>query len=215
MPTIDEFKRLKSYACRIRRITYLPYVRHKDTIFPQDQKALRALLSYHNFGDHPFFPNLRQVEFVDAKHAVNCLDIFLLTKSISLSLFWDDSGSDGRFSPAFRKLFLNIEKRALNMEELDLGSFQSGSAVNTAQDPQDLSDLVYKMSELRGLATGSRLLTLDAFCHLASLPRLRKLQTPNTSRDILESIRTLHCPLFPELQQLTLHETPLPDLSPA
>ena len=211
MPTIDEFKRLKSYACRIRRISYLPYVRHKDTTYPQDQKALRTLLSYHDFADHPLFPNLRQLEFVDANHAVNCLDICLLSKPISLSFFWDDS--NGGLNPVFQDIFQNIEERALNMEELELGSFQSGSPVYAAQDTQDLSTLVCKMSELRRFATGLRLLDQDALRHLASLPRLRKLHIPNASMDILESVRTLHCAIFPEFQQLSLHETHIPSFT--
>jgi len=213
MPTIDEFKRLKTYACRIRRIAYLPYVRHKDTNVPQDQRALSALLFYPDFLDQPLFPNLRQLEFVNAKHAIHCLKTFLLTKTISLSLFWDDSGPDIRFNPALRDLFLIIEHHALNMEELDLGSFQSGVVMNTIQGPQDLSALMCKMSELRGLATGSRSLNLDALRHLASLPRLHKLQISNTSKDILESIRTPHCAVFSELQQLTLHETDIPSFT--
>jgi hypothetical protein len=120
-------------------------VRHKDTSVAQDQKALWVLLFNHNFTDHPLFPNLPQLEFVDVKHAVHCPNTFLSTKWISLSLFWDDSGSDERFSPAFRKIFLIIEQRAVHTEELDLGTFQSGLAVNTAQEPQILSDLVCKM----------------------------------------------------------------------
>ena len=182
---------------------------------PQDQKALTALYVYHTFLDsQPLFPNLRQLEFVDAKHAIHCLNTSLLiTRSISLSLFWDDSGSDGRFNPALRKLFLMIEQRALNMEELDLGSFQSGVVVNTTQGPPVLSDLVCKMSELRGLATGWRSLNLNALRHLASLPRLHRLQISNTSKDILESIQTLDCAVFLELQQLTLRETDIPSFT--
>ena len=214
IPTIDEFKRLKTYACRIRRIAYLPYARHKDTRVPQDQKALTALRArfnfYHKFLDQPLFPNLRQLEFVDARHAIHCLNTFQLTKTISLSLFWDDSGSDVHFNPALRDLFLIIEQRALNMEELDLGSSQSGVVVNTTHGSQVLSALVCKMSGLRGLATGSQSLNLDALRHLASLSRLHKLQISNTSKDILESIGTLHCAVFSELQQLTLRETDIP-----
>jgi hypothetical protein len=185
---------------------------------PKDQEALTALLarrSYYNFLDQPLFPNLQQLEFVHAKHAIHCLDTFLLTKAISLSLFWDDSGSNVRssFNPALRVLFMIIEQRALNMEELDLGSFQSDVVVNKREGPQVLSDLVCKMSELRGLATGSQPLNLDALRHLASLPRLHKLQISNTSKDILEAIRTLHCAVFSELQQLTLHETDIPSFT--
>jgi len=205
--------RLKSYARRIRRIAYLPYVRHKEMIVPQDQQALQVLLSYHELEDHPVFPNLRQVEFVNAKHAINCLGIFLLTKSISLSLYWSDF--DGRLSYAFGKIFRIIKERALNMEQLDLGSFQAGSAENVIQEAQYLSNLVCKMAELRGLATGPHPLKIDALRHLASLPRLQKLQAPNTSKDILESIQVLHDDdvVFPELQRLTLHETDLPSFT--
>jgi len=66
------------------------------------------------------------------------------------------------------------------------------------------------MSDLRALATGSQLLNLNALRYLASLPRLRKLQCPNTSKDILESVQKLPSAAFPELQQLTLRETDFP-----
>ncbi|KIM40818.1 hypothetical protein M413DRAFT_445624 [Hebeloma cylindrosporum] len=207
-PTMDEFTRFKSYASRIRRVSYLPYAHHKESSVPRDQVALRTLMSYHELANHSVFPNLRQLEFVDVKHAVGCLDIFLRSaKSISLSLCWSDCYDVG-FNSMFRTLFRIIEEHALNMEELDLGSFQSGLTGNVDRDAKDVfSDLVCKMSELRGMKTGSRSLNGRALRHLASLPRLHTLQIPNTPEDILDSVQRVQSSrmVFSELQQLTMH----------
>jgi hypothetical protein len=69
------------------------------------------------------------------------------------------------------------------------------------------------MSDLRRLATGSQALDLGALRHLGSLTRVRKLQCPNSSKDILKSIQESQSAAFPELQQLALHETDLPSFT--
>ena len=71
---------------------------------------------------------------------------------------------------------------------------------------RELSDLVQKMKELRGLACGSRKLTSDALQCLAALPDLCKLQLPNSSNDILTSTRDISRPIFSSLQHLTMRE---------
>ncbi len=110
----------------------------------------------------------------------------------------------GRYRPKYRqfnmKLFSVIAQQALHMQNLDLGSF--GDLV-TVMECRELSDLVQKMKELRGLACGSRKLTSDALQCLAALP---DLQLPNSSNDILTSTRDISRPIFSSLQHLTMRE---------
>ena len=187
------------YTRRIRRLQYLPCAFHFDSPdgIPMDLKALRVVRRAFPKKSEALFPNLLQLEFIQPSHAEPCLDIFLESKSISLSLHWSEE------TTPIGQLFSTIKKYALHLEELDLGSFKDQGAVESA----DLSKLTCKMQDLRGLACGCRKLTYPALLHLMNLPRLRKLQVPNTSEDILASIELStdsRRSIFPALQHLTI-----------
>ncbi|KDR69820.1 hypothetical protein GALMADRAFT_77082 [Galerina marginata CBS 339.88] len=190
----DDLARFFFYSRRIRQIRYLPYIWHLDA--PYDFRALRALWKKRANKTIPLFLNLQRVEFVDIRHASPCLDIFLETKSISLSLYWSESDDD------VWRLFDTIEEHALNMQELDLGALQVSTKTVICKH---LSHLVLRMADLRGLCCGSRNLSIPALQHLASLPYLRTLQTANTPSDILHSLQSMPSKsFFPELHKLDM-----------
>ncbi|KAF8901879.1 hypothetical protein CPB84DRAFT_1846592 [Gymnopilus junonius] len=185
-PTDDEFRRFASYARRIRRINYLPYPFHLERMpqgthrrshnfalhgvsafnwesYPLDLTALRSIWEDRQNKSITLFPSLLRLEFVNISHARKCLDIFLQTKGISVSLQWSDSHEN------ITSLFPTIERYALSMQELDLGPLQEFQKENCTH----LSRLVSQMTDLRRLSCASRILDLPAIQHLASLAHVQ------------------------------------------
>ncbi|PPQ69518.1 hypothetical protein CVT25_013382 [Psilocybe cyanescens] len=154
----------------------------------------------------PLFPNLQRVKFATIDHASPCLDIFLETKQVSLSLNWSHTNDN------VDSLIPIIEKHALNMQELDLGSFQDVERYSGSDSA--LSRLMCNMKDLLGLSCGPRILDAAAIEHLSSLPRLRKLHLPHDSQEILQGLNRKRHALrnpqpFPELQDLFIRESKL------
>ena len=174
---------------------------------PLDLCALKSLANDRPDLLTPMFPNLLKAEFADIIHAEMCLDIFLQTKGISLSLQWSET--DGKLT----SLFPVIEQHALNMEELDLGPLQESKKEGCTH----LSRLVERMVHLRRLSCASRVLDTPAIRHLAALPHLRSLSIANTSASILKALQPRigheESPMFPELQRLVMPESSIPNLA--
>ena len=221
IPTESEWERLKFYSSRIRRIEYVPHTYHATTLEKtqwgdswatiMDCSVDRDLREFRRIcralaprSSQPLFPNLQHVEFPQLGFAIQCLDIFLRGKNISLSLRWGDVDSKPEHDESLATFFDIIEKQSLQLQELDLGSFGDRGAAESAS----LSKVVQKMKNLRSLACGSRKLTSTALHTLAKFPNLHKLQIPNNSADLLQAT-TMSKTIFPLLQHLTIREDSL------
>ena len=152
---------------------------------------------------HSFFPNLRRLRFTVPGYLKQCPRVFLQHSSVSLSLGWNEGDGD------VFKVLSCIENYAPELEGLDLGSYimdRDGAAC--VENCRLLSAFVCKMKNLTRLACGSLALSDSALLHLASLPHLQFLQTPNDVDDIVRSIKAhrdgdLEQP-FPSLQRLSV-----------
>lgn len=82
-----------------------------------------------------------------------------------------------------------IENYAPELEGLDLGSYTMDRGAACVENCRLISAFVCKMKNLTRLACGSLALSDKAILHLASLPHLQFLQTPNTVDDIVRSIK--------------------------
>ncbi|KAF4618457.1 hypothetical protein D9613_010173 [Agrocybe pediades] len=213
-PNAEGFSRLLTYSRRVRKITYFP-----NALFSpegSDLSIVGALWSYHQTQpgseSQILLPNLTRVEFSRVEHAIDCLDYVLESKSVSLSFYWADP------SKLIVKTFSTIQQHASNMQELDLGTLRDYSE---RAECASLSDLVCAMTDLRRLSCAERVLTAPAIRYLASLPKLRALQIPNTSKSIMSAL----CPenpthpsahnqqYFAELEELTMYEDDLTEFA--
>ena len=98
-----------------------------------------------------------------------------------------------------------IENNAPELGGLDLGFYIMDRDAACVENCSLLSAFVCNMKNLRRLARGSLAPSDKAILHLASLPPLRFLQTPNTVDDIVRSIkahRHLEQP-FPTLRRFS------------
>ena len=168
---------------------------------PSDLGCL-AFLARRRDHDHCFFPNLRRLRFTVPGYLGRCPRVFLQHSSISLSLEWNEGDED------VFKVFPCIENYAPELEGLDLGSYISDRGAARVRNCRLLSAFVCKMKNLTRLACGSLALSDSALLHLASLPHLQFLQTPNDVDDIVRSIKAhrdgdLEQP-FPSLQRLSV-----------
>lgn len=195
-----DFTRFDSYAQRIRYLDYAPYAWHKHMpSSPYDLDCLTYLAKRRDH-NHCFFPNLRRLRFTVPGFLKQCPRVFLQHSSVSLSLEWNQGDED------VSKALSCIEKYAPELEGLDLGSYIMNRGVARVENCRLLSAFVCKMKNLTRLACGSLALSDKALLHLASLPHLQSLQTPNTVDDIVRSIKA-HPPLehpFLSLRQLSV-----------
>ena len=178
------FTRFDSYAQRIRYLDYAPYAWHKHISSSQYDLLCLAYLAQRRDHDHCFFPNLRRLRFTVPSYLGQCPRVFLQHSSISLSLEWSDEDVP--------KVLSCIENYAPELEGLDLGSYKMDCNAACVENCRLLSAFVCKMKNLTQLACGSLALSDEAILHLASLPRLQSLQTPNTVDDIMRSIKVHH-----------------------
>lgn len=151
----------------------------------------------------PLFSGLTRLEFGQYGHAQQCLEFFLESRAISLSFFWAGP------NPIIVEIFPIIQAHALNMRELDLGTLRH---CEERVDCPALSKLVCQMADLRSISCAERLLNSMAIQHLSSLPHLRSLVIPNTSKSLLEALgeTSNH---FSELQELTMYENDVTELA--
>ena len=182
-----DFTRFDSYAQWIRFLDYAPY-----------NLCCLAYLARRRGHDHSFFLNLRRLWFTVPGYLEQCPRVFLQHSSISLSLDWNEGDED------VFKVFPCIENYVPELEGLDLGSYILDCSAACVKNCRLLSAFVCKMNNLTWLACGSLALSDSALLHLASLPHLQFLQTPNTVDDIVRSIKAhrdgdLEQP-FPSLQ---------------
>ncbi|KAH9485799.1 hypothetical protein JR316_0002714 [Psilocybe cubensis] len=209
--THGEEARFYFYAKRIRRLNYVPYTWYRispSDAPPHDLMIIRVLWNIRQNKEVPLFPRLQHVEFSTIQHASLCLDIFLESKQVSLSLYWSHSTDN------MDKLVPIIKKHALNMQELDLDSFQGIKRHPAVENYFALSQLVLAMEDLRGLACGPHILNTEAIGYLSSLPHLLKLHLPHNSQEIVAGLEKRHSLTqnkqpFPELQDLFIRETKL------
>ncbi|KAF9524959.1 hypothetical protein CPB83DRAFT_909491 [Crepidotus variabilis] len=199
VPSQTQWRRLKSfYASRIRNIVYLPYAFHREVF---DLRILRKLCTKcETPSSSPLFPNLLYLEFTRMEDAYPCLDIFLKTNGISVSLQWATSASS--HTEMSKHIFPAIATCAPNIFELDLGSVQLAGA----SESEPLSKVVCGMTQLRGFASGPRKLLPEALRHLALLPDLLKLCLVNNSEDVLKAVGSESRAIFPALQYFTIRD---------
>ncbi|KJA20496.1 hypothetical protein HYPSUDRAFT_815536 [Hypholoma sublateritium FD-334 SS-4] len=196
-PTDRELSRFFYYSRRIRRIVYSPHGMHKDC---QDLMILHKIWNLYMGNTVLIFPNLKQLDFPQGKYAAQFLDIFLATPSISLSV-----ASRNLNATQSSNLYGVFEAHSPGFQELDFGDFDE---IKTIRISDNLSSLICRMPDLRGLSCGSELISAEAIQHLANLPDLRKLRVPCSSSDFLQlvGLGSKDTKYFPELRVFELYE---------
>ncbi|TFK45162.1 hypothetical protein BDQ12DRAFT_718256 [Crucibulum laeve] len=192
---IKDFSRFDFYAQRIKCLEYHTVYSGSGSTDPDD---FLCFVKLHNVRcTQPLLPNLREISFLDSRHATFRPDIFLAGGPKSISLQW--SGSDENAD----KLLPFIQKFCPTLETLDLGSLIS---LPTLKDPY-FSTFVITMDKLRELYCGRKILDAAALDHLASLPYLRTLQVCNSTQGILQAVGSVSgSSKFSHLQNLIMKE---------
>ncbi|KAF9465182.1 hypothetical protein BDZ94DRAFT_1254739 [Collybia nuda] len=198
----SDFLRFDFYAQRIINLKYLPYGCHQRAKVPYDLAICHTIQRYleqHGEAERQksgLLPNLRRMEFSNSLHALVAPKLFLGEQTTAFSLgFRDECGE-----VEIKLLFALIRKQAPNVENLEICV---GGAESLLECP-DLSELVRGLEGLRGLTTRPRSLNASAIRHLASIPYLHFLRSPNSATQILQALALVASHPFKSMRHLEM-----------
>ncbi|KAF9476859.1 hypothetical protein BDN70DRAFT_995358 [Pholiota conissans] len=216
-PSPEALRRFSSYARRIRRISHVPDAR--SSILEEMNTELAVLVKLSSWvrseTPGPMFPNLQHLGFIGTLSwtSIPCLIILLESKITTFSMYW------GNLDPKESEVLIGLLGRlGLSIEFLELTPL---SYIRTPIDPNKpsifsempfpitLSWIIPLLKELRSLSCGSISLNQLALQNLASRCTFYKLQSANTSDDLLEAISDPTADIlspFATLQHLELFE---------
>lgn len=183
-------------------MNYLPYGWHNHRVkIPDDLRLFQKIQQYKDLdpGEHSttrLLPSLRRLEFADPIHASFSAQYLLGKHTVALSLDFLDEFNDLEI----QSLFPLIKSLSPNMENLVFGP----SAGMPLHECPHLAELVVNLQELRGLKTGTRSLTAPAIRHLAALPYLHTLTSPDSAAQVLHAVAPAATHPFKSLHQLEL-----------